>query len=109
MLNLKTSRLHPTNRKAFLSHWLSVSIVYPSLLHFQCREEESPLGKNKFNTAFSLCYHRVCLICILNRFAKDPDGSLGILIARGVRGGIFLMGLTPNGPAHRQTSLKPGK
>ncbi|XP_046642989.1 tyrosine-protein phosphatase non-receptor type 13-like isoform X1 [Daphnia pulicaria] len=42
------------------------------------------------------------------RFSKDPDGSLGILIARGVRGGIYLMGLTPNGAAHRQTSLKPG-
>merc|ERR1740128_917866 len=45
---------------------------------------------------------------IIVNFSKDPDGSLGILIARGIRGGIYLMGLTPNGPAQRQTSLKPG-
>lgn len=42
------------------------------------------------------------------RFNKDADGSLGILIARGIRGGIYLMGINPNGPAHRQTSLQPG-
>ena len=80
------------------------------LLNLLHQNEPSLSGKSisssvkhlhEFNSFF-------CCIELDYRFNKDADGSLGILIARGIRGGIYLMGINPNGPAHRQTSLQPG-
>lgn len=93
--------------RACRNRWPNDSIVYRSVHHPRPNKE---LPSSKLDIIYTWCLMiNVRDLGHFHRFAKDPDGSLGILIARGVRGGIYLMGLTPNGAAHRQTSLKPGK